>query len=124
MSKFRHEGQLGGCGDCQNRRKVYDNKGVQICLHHDVITPEVLIEQQAQLAHLKDKVGRSYHLSKKPVWENLEGLRQACLDRCVEAVKNKDGRAVYDPRDKSKISTMNIKACEAWLNERIEGTYI
>ena len=124
MSKFRHEGQPGGCEDCRNRRKVYDNKGVQICLHHDVITPEVLIEQRARLAYLKEKLGRSYPLSKKPVWENLQGLRQACLDRCVQGVKNKDGQDAYDPRDIAKISTMNIKACEAWLNERTEGTYI
>jgi hypothetical protein len=122
MSKFRHEGQPGGCEDCQKRRKVYDKNGLQICLHHDVITPERLIEQRARLRHLKDKLNGSFPKRKKPAWENLNGLRQACLDRCVQGVTNKDGQDAYDPLDIGKIPKMNIKACEAWLNERNEGT--
>ena len=40
ISKFRHEGQPGGCEDCRSKRIVYDKRGLQVCLHHDVITPE------------------------------------------------------------------------------------
>ena len=122
MSKFRHEGQPGGCEDCRHTRKVYDENGLQICLHHDVITPERLIEQRARLRHLKEKLNGSFPARKKPAWENLHGLRQACLDRCVPGVTNKDGQDAYDPLDIGKIPKMSIKACEAWLNERTEGT--
>jgi hypothetical protein len=44
MSKFRHEGQPGGC-------EVYDKQGLQICLHHDVVTPERLLAQRERLVH-------------------------------------------------------------------------
>jgi hypothetical protein len=124
MSKFRHEGQPGGCEDCRNKHKVYDKQGLQICLHHDVVTPERLLAQRARLVHLKDKLSGTFPLRKKPAWENLHGLRQACLDRCIPGVTNKDGHNAYDPRDIGKIPTMNITACEAWLNERTEGMFI
>ena len=121
MSKFRHEGEPGGCEDCRNKRKVYNNDGQQICLHHDVVTAERLQEQRARLVHLHDKLNGKLPPRKKPVWENLHGLRLACLERCVAGVTNKDGHNAYDPGDLVKIPTMNIKACEAWLNERTEG---
>jgi hypothetical protein len=124
MSKFRHEGQPGGCEDCHNRRQVYDNNGLQICLHHDVITPERLMEQRGRLRHLKDKLSGTFPARKKPSWENLDGLREACLQRCVPGVTNKDGQDAYDPRDIVLIPSMNTKACEAWLNERTEGAVI
>lgn len=124
MSKFRHEGQPGGCEDCRNRRQVYDNYGLQICLHHDVITPERLMEQRGRLRHLKDKLSGTFPARKKPSWENLDGLREACLQRCVPGVTNKDGQDAYDPRDIVLIPSMNTKACEAWLNERTEGAVI
>ena len=123
MSKFRHEGQPGGCEDCRSRRQVYDNNGIQICLHHDVITPERLIEQRSRLQYLKDKLSGTFPARKKPVWENLQGLREACLQRCVPGVTNKDGQDAYDPRHITEIPTMNTKAFEAWLNERPEGAF-
>ena len=124
MSKFRHEGQPGGCEDCRNIRKVYDANGLQICLHHDVITPDILVAQRARLVHLQNKLRGNYPPRKKPVWEDLHGLRLACLQRCFDGITNKDGRNAYDPRDKIKIPTMNTKECEAWLNERTEGSYV
>jgi hypothetical protein len=122
ISKFRHEGQPGGCEDCRSKRIVYDKRGLQVCLHHDVITPERLIQQRARLVHLQDKLRGTYPARKKPTWDNLAGLRLACLERCVEGVTNKDGRDAYNPLDKLKILEMNTKACVAWLNERTEGT--
>ncbi len=92
---------------------MYDNNGLQICLHHDVITPERLIEQRARLQHLTDKLRGTLSARKKPVWENLHGLREACLQRCVPGVTNKDGKDAYDPRDIVAIPSMNTKAC--WL---------
>ncbi len=53
---------------------------------------------------------------------DLAGLRQACLERCVPGVTNKDGHDAYNVRDKTKLNTMNSTACEAWLNQRTEGT--
>ncbi len=94
MSEFRHEGQPGGCEDCRNKHKVYDKQGLQICLHHDVVTPERLLAQRARLVHLKDKRSGTFPLRKKPAWENLHGLRQACLDRCIPGVTNKDGHTL------------------------------
>ena len=101
---------------------MYDKQGLQVCLHHDVITPERLRQQRARLVHLQDKLTGTYPARKKPAWENLDGLRLACLERCVEGVTNKDGRNAYNPLDKLKIPEMNTKACVAWLNERTEGT--
>ena len=89
-----------------------------------MVTPERLLAQRARLVHLKDKLSGTFPLRKKPAWENLHGLRQACLDRCIPGVTNKDGHNAYDPRDIGKIPTMNITACEAWLNERTEGMFI
>jgi hypothetical protein len=123
ISKFRHEGEPGGCEDCRGKGIVYDKQGLQVCLHHDVITPERLTQQRARLVHLQDKLRGTYPARKKPVWENLAGLRLACLEKCVEGVTNKDGRDAYNPHDKEKILGMNTKACVAWLNERTEGTY-
>ena len=124
ISKFRHEGEPGGCEDCRQKKKVYDKQGLQICLHHDVVTPARLIEQRARLVHLQDKLRGTFSARKKPVWENLAGLRLACIERCVPGVSNKDGRDAYDPRDKEKLLHMNTKACVAWLNERTDGTCI
>jgi hypothetical protein len=103
---------------------VYDKQGLQIFLHHDVVTPARLIEQRARLVHLQDKLQGTFSARKKPVWENLAGLRLACIERCVPGVTNKDGRDAYDPRDKDKLLEMNTKACVAWLNERTDGTCI
>jgi hypothetical protein len=62
--------------------------------------------------HLKDKLSGTFPARKKPTWENLHGLRQACLDRCVQGVTtNKNEQDAYDPRDIGKIPTMNIKVC-------------
>ncbi len=63
-------------------------------------------------------------VSTHSVWENLHGLWEACLQRCVPGVTNKDGKDAYDPRDIVAIPSMSTKACEAWLNERTEGAYI
>ena len=40
MSKFRHEGQPGGCDACKLEGTVYDDKGIFACIHHDMMTPE------------------------------------------------------------------------------------
>ena len=40
----------------------------------------------------------------------------------VPGVINKDEHDAYNVRDKTKFKTMNSTACEAWLNQRTEGT--
>jgi hypothetical protein len=124
MSKLRHEGQPGGCGDCRNRRKVYNDKGLQICLHHDVITPERLIEQRARLAHLKEKIGDFFLCARSQSGRTCKVCGKFVYTDVCGGVKHKDGQDAYDPRDISKIPRMNTKACEAWLNERTEGTFV
>jgi hypothetical protein len=55
MSKFRHESEPGGCDGCRRDNKVYDANGMQICIHHDMVTPEKKasqLQRQAVLAEL------------------------------------------------------------------------
>ena len=122
MSKFRHEGQPGGCDACKLEGTVYDDKGIFACIHHDMMTPERTKAFQDRLAFLQTKLQGKVPKRKKPVWGDLAGLRQACLERCVPGVTNKDGHDAYNVRDKTKLKTMNTTACEAWLNQRTEGT--
>jgi len=124
MSKFRHEGQPGGCDACKLEGTVYDDKGTSIfaCIHHDMMTPERTKAFQDRLVFLQNKLQGKIPKRKKPVWGDLAGLRKACLERCVPGVTNKDGHDAYNVRDKTKLNTMNTTACEAWLNQRTEGT--
>ena len=122
MSKFRHEGQPGGCDACKLEGTVYDDKGIFACIHHDMMTPERTKAFQDRLSFLQNKLQGKVPKRKKPVWGDLAGLRQACLKRCVPGVTNKDGHDAYNLRDKTKLKTMNTTACEAWLNQRTEGT--
>ena len=122
MSKFRHEGQPGGCDACKLEGTVYDDKGIFACIHHDMMTPERTKVFQDRLGFLRNKLQGKVPKRKKPVWGDLAGLRQACLERCVPGVTNKDGHDAYDARDKTKLNTMNSTACEAWLNQRTDGT--
>ena len=121
MSKFRHEGQPGGCDACKMEGTVYDDKGIFACIHHDMMTPERTQAFQDRLVFLQNKLQGKVPKRKKPVWADLAGLRQACLDRCVPGVTNKDGQDAYNVRDKTRFKTMNSTACEAWLNQRTEG---
>jgi len=122
MSKFRHEGQPGGCDACKLEGTAYDDKGIFACIHHDMMTPERTKSFQDRLVFLQNKLQGKIPKRKKPVWGDLAGLRQACLERCVPGVTNKDGHDAYNVRDKTKLNTMNTTACEAWLNQRTEGT--
>ena len=121
MSKFRHEGQPGGCDACKLEGTAYDDKGVFACIHHDMMTPERTKAFQDRRVFLQNKLQGKIPKRKKPVWGDLAGLRKACLERCVPGVTNKDGHDAYNVRDKTKLNTMNTTACEAWLNQRTEG---
>ena len=122
MSKFRHEGQPGGCDACKLEGTAYDDKGIFACIHHDMMTPERTKAFQDRLVFLQNKLQGKIPKRKKPVWGDLAGLRKACLERCVPGVTNKDGHDAYNVRDKTKLNTMNTTACEAWLNQRTDGT--
>ncbi len=56
MSKFRHEGQPGGCDACELEGTVYDDKGIFACIHHDMMTPERIQAFQDRLALLQNKL--------------------------------------------------------------------
>ncbi len=90
MSKFRHEGQPGGCDACKLEGTVYDDKGIFACIHHDMMTPERTKSFQDRLVFLQNKLQGKIPKRKKPVWGDLAGLRQACLERCVPGVTKTD----------------------------------
>jgi hypothetical protein len=46
MSKFHHESEPGGCDSCRRDGIVYDADGLQVCLYHDMVTPEKKARQR------------------------------------------------------------------------------
>jgi hypothetical protein len=121
MSKFRNQGEPGGCERCRLAGSVYDDKGIQVCLHHDHATEERTERRRVRLNHLRDKLSGQMPLRKKPIWEDKAGLRLACLKSCVPGLRTLDGRPAYDPEDVERIKRMTVTQCEAWLNARFEG---
>ena len=121
MSKFRHEGEPGGCDECRRARQVYDDQGFQICIHHDHVTPDKKARQLQRQGQLEQLLRGKMPPRKKPVWENLTSLQRACLDRCVPGSTTLDGRPAYKPKDLEKIPKMTIAQCNAWLDQRCEG---
>jgi hypothetical protein len=121
MSKFRNQGEPGGCERCRLAGSVYDDKGIQLCLHHDHATEERKERQRVRLNHLRDKLSGQMPLAKKPIWEDKAGLRLPFLKRCVPGLRTLNGRPAYDPEDVERIKTMTVTQCEAWLSARFEG---
>ena len=121
MSKFRHEGEPGGCDACRRENKVYDANGIQICLCHDMLTPEKKSSQLQRQAVLAELLRGKLPARKKPLWEDLAGLRRACLERCVPGSTNLDGSLAFKPADLTAIPKMSVAKCEAWLNQRCDG---
>jgi hypothetical protein len=97
MSKFRNQGEPGGCERFRLAGSVYDDKGIQQCPHHDHAIEERKERQLVRLNHLKEKLSGKMPWTKKPVWENKAGLRLACLKRCVPGIRTLDGPPAYDP---------------------------
>lgn len=121
MSKFRHEGEPGGCDQCRRAHTVYDEHGFQICIHHDHVTSDKKARQLQRQAQLEELLRGKMPPRKKPVWADLPSLQQACLDRCVPGSTTLDGRSAYKPIDLEKIPKMTIAQCNAWLDQRCEG---
>ena len=121
MSKFRNEGEPGGCDACRRDGKVYDTQGLQICLHHDMVTPEKKARQRQRQIFLEELLTDKMPPRKKPMWEDKAGLQRACLERCVPGVTNLDGRLSYRPGDLTAIPKMTIPKLNAWLDQRCEG---
>jgi hypothetical protein len=122
MSKYRHEGEPGGCDDCRRDGKVYDDNGLQICLHHDHLTHEKKARPIRRQVHLQELLRGKLPRRKKTLWEDLPGLRLACLERCVPGHTTLDGRLAYHENDLNKIPRMTIAQCMAWLDQRCEGS--
>ena len=123
ISKFRNEGEPGGCDACRRDNKVYDTNGLPICIHHDVLTPEKRARQKQRQAQLEGILRGKQPPRKKPLWEDLAGLQLACIERCVPGHTNLDGRLAYNPADLNKFPTMTIAQCNAWLDARCEGIH-
>lgn len=121
MSKFRHEGQPGGCAKCRRAGKVYDTNGFQICLHHDVLSPQERQRQQQRHSYLQRLLSGKFPPRKKPIWGDKADLLLACIDRCVPGHTNLDGRVAYNPRDLENIPKWTISQCNAWLDKRCSG---
>ena len=121
MSKFRNEGEPGGCDACRRDGIVYDTKGLQICLCHDMLTPEKKARQVQRKLELEELLRGKVPLRKKPIWEDKAGLVRACLERCVPGVTNLDGSLAYRAGDLTKIPKMSIPKLNAWLDQRCEG---
>jgi hypothetical protein len=121
INKFRHEGEPGGCDRCRSAGMVYDDNGLQLCRHHDHITPEKRARQQQRHAHLEQVLRGKWPARKKPLWEDQAGLRLACIERCVPGHTDLDGRPAYKAGDIRKIGRMTIAACNAWLDRRCAG---
>ena len=123
ISKFRNEGEPGGCDGCRRDKKVYDTNGLPICIHHDVLTPEKRARQKQRQAQLEGILRGKQPPRKKPLWEDLAGLQLACIERCVPGHTNLDGRLAYNPADLNKFPTMTTAQCNAWLDARCEGIH-
>ena len=121
MSKFRHEGEPGGCDACRRDGIVYDANGFQVCLHHDVVTPEKKARQIQRQVQLEELLRGKLPPRKKPLWEDLTGLRRACLERCVPGSTNLDGSLAFKQSDLTVIPRMSVAKCNAWLDQRCEG---
>jgi hypothetical protein len=121
INKFWHEGEPGGCDGCRREGIVYDGNGIQLCLHHDHVTPEKYARQQQRHAVLEQLLRGKWPNRKKPQWEDLAGLRLACVARCVPGHKNLDGHPAYKPGDVGQIAKMTISQCNAWLDQRCAG---
>jgi hypothetical protein len=121
MSKFRNEGEPGGCDACRRDGIVYDMKGLQICLCHDMVTPDKKARQLARKLELEELLQGKVPLRKKPRWEDKAGLIRACLERCVPGTTNLDGSLSYRAGDLTAIPKMSIAKLNAWLDQRCEG---
>lgn len=82
LRNFKHYGYPGGCMDCRAKGIVYDNDGIQRCLHYDACTCEFLEWQAARYAELCLLIP-VFPLTSLPAWEDVTQLRLECLKRCV-----------------------------------------
>ena len=96
-------------------------KGLQICLCHDMVTPDKKARQLARKLELEELLRGKVPLLKKPMWEDKAGLQRACLERCVPGVTNLDGSLSYRAGDLTAIPKMSIAKLNAWLDRRCDG---
>ncbi len=108
MSKFRNEGEPGGCDACRRDGIVYDTKGLQICLHHHMLTREKKARQLQRKLVLEELLLGKVPLRKNQMREDKAGLVRACLERCVPGVTNLDGSLSYRAGDLTAIPKMSI----------------
>jgi hypothetical protein len=107
--KYRQAGYPGGCYKCRLKRQVYDEAtGVQKCRHHDVCDADFLKWQKERLQYLLENVAPRIPKTALPFYENMEGLRKECLQRCSN---NKERNEVQKKKSVAQL--------EKWL--RVDG---
>jgi hypothetical protein len=80
-ANIRHNGQPGGCTSCREGGTVYRLNGVQKCRHHDIISEEELKRATDRLDVLRAEIKPKIPLTARPVWKNVDELRELCLER-------------------------------------------
>ncbi len=100
---------------------MYDDNGFQVCLCHDMMTVEKRARQLQRLRQLDDILRGKMPSRKKPIWEDLAGLRLACLKLCVPGATNLDGSSAFKESDLTAIPRMSVAKCNAWLDQRCDG---
>jgi hypothetical protein len=86
-----------------------------------MMTPEKKARQLQRLVQLEELLRGKLPPRKKPLWEDLTGLRRACLERCVPGSTNLDGSLAFKQSDLTAIPRMIVAKCNAWLDQRCEG---
>ncbi len=89
MLNFLRANQPGGCLDCKMNNKVYGENGNQICIHHDIMSENLLQQQLQRALDLRAMLKDTVPLSMRPVWRDKKELRQHCLARCDAGEKNR-----------------------------------
>ena len=79
----RHKGQPGGCRKCKEEGQVHMSDGRQKCLHYDIVTERGLVEEKERLEWLRQHVKADMPLTVRPVWRNVQELREHCKVRAT-----------------------------------------
>lgn len=89
-ANMRHKGQPGGCKKCRERGTVYGLNDVQKCPHHDIISEEELQRAADRLDVLRAEIKPKIPLTARPVWKNVDELRELCLERSDSEVEREE----------------------------------
>jgi hypothetical protein len=110
LRNFKHHGYPGGCRECRARGCVYNNDGVQICLHYEACTKSFLEWQASRYVELCAQIP-VFPLTSLPAWDDVAQLRSECVKRCVGALAGWHARI----SKKSGRGTMTAMELSDWI---------